>query len=58
MKYNHDLALDYIEQALEGRFDPFTPDRDPWLKVLRNHPRYQALRQRFLEPPRNQTPGS
>ena len=43
-------ALDYIRQALEDHFDPVTPDRDPWLEDLRKDPRYQALRQQYLEP--------
>ena len=44
-----DTALDWIEQVLEERFDPITPDRDPWLEALREDSSYQALRKRFLE---------
>ncbi len=44
-----ETALDYIEQVLEEGFDPGTPDRDPWLKALRETPRFQALRSKYLE---------
>ena len=44
-----DIALDWIEQVLEEGFDPVTPDRDPWLEMLRQEARYQDLRKRFLE---------
>ena len=41
---DRDRALDYLEQALAGRFDPLTPERDPWLADLRADPRYATLR--------------
>ena len=43
-----DTALDYIEQVLEGGFDPGTPDRDPWLEALRKTPRYETLQRQYL----------
>ena len=45
---DRDLALIWIEQALENRFDPVIPDRDPWLEDLRKDARYQDLQKRFL----------
>ncbi len=47
---DRELALFYIEQALENHFDPVTLDQDPWLEDLRTEPSYQDLRHRFLEP--------
>ncbi len=47
---DRELALNYVEEALQDRFDPVTIDRDPWLKDLRKEPRYLALRQHFMAP--------
>ena len=48
MMGDRELAISYITQALEARFDPLTVDRDPWLGDLRTEPSYQALRQQFM----------
>ena len=46
---DRELALDYIAQALEEGYDPVMVDRDPWLEELREGPRYQTLKQRYLD---------
>ena len=46
---DRELALDYIAEALEERYDPVMVDRDPWLEDLRREPRYQTLRQQYLD---------
>ena len=48
MTGDRELALTYITQALEQRFDPLFVDRDPWLEELRRDPDYRILRQQYL----------
>ena len=51
---DRNLALQYLEDALDKGFDPVIPHRDPWFEALRKTPQYEILRLRYLEASKKQ----